>query len=202
MALIKCQTCNNNISSEAPACPNCGHPTKKKTSEAATHATIIVALLVLIGNIIVGTLNYSATMNIPFEEVFVEKRADAYADFIWLADRFQTEGYNFTNMTKMMEGAVTPSELLQTTSLCLAYSQTSEMQKMFTRFHRIISFGAKHGRLFNDGEGHDAMTCGIENCPFKMEDACTKNEYFYALNNLIRQIPNEYKKIDKINVAS
>src|SRR5216683_1649058 len=34
MALIKCSECNKEISDQAPACPNCGKPTRPRTVAA------------------------------------------------------------------------------------------------------------------------------------------------------------------------
>lgn len=49
MALVKCPECGKEISSDAKACPNCGHPLttpKKKMSKAAKIILIIVAVLI------------------------------------------------------------------------------------------------------------------------------------------------------------
>lgn len=43
MALIKCKECGNEISSQAKTCPQCGHPTPKRTS---TFTWIVAAFIV------------------------------------------------------------------------------------------------------------------------------------------------------------
>jgi hypothetical protein len=39
MALIPCPSCSKNISSEAEACPDCGHPIKGKTVIVHNHVS-------------------------------------------------------------------------------------------------------------------------------------------------------------------
>ena len=58
MPLITCPTCQNNISSEAVSCPQCGHPTKstieptvttQQTSKTWKLLQLIGALMAIVG---------------------------------------------------------------------------------------------------------------------------------------------------------
>jgi hypothetical protein len=56
MALIKCPECGKEMSSEAPACPNCGKPNvtvAKKKSTSTRDAGCLLMLLAFLGSFVV-----------------------------------------------------------------------------------------------------------------------------------------------------
>ena len=59
MPLIKCPSCEADVSSEAKACPKCGHPLNKAKARPLGK---IILLLVLVGLlVVVAKLSYSDT---------------------------------------------------------------------------------------------------------------------------------------------
>ena len=59
MPLIKCPSCDKDVSSEAPACPHCGHPirptTIQKTSKKWKGLKLLSVLTVIIGIALAST---------------------------------------------------------------------------------------------------------------------------------------------------
>ena len=65
MALIECQDCRAQVSSEAAACPHCGRPVKLDQTGSGTRSnvrpgTVVCALMVVlgIGAIVNGVINF------------------------------------------------------------------------------------------------------------------------------------------------
>ncbi len=48
MALIKCPSCNREISSQANDCPNCGHPIAPRSSGAGSAIKVIIIIIAVI----------------------------------------------------------------------------------------------------------------------------------------------------------
>jgi DNA-directed RNA polymerase subunit RPC12/RpoP len=64
MSLVRCNECGNNISSEAQACPSCGHPLLTKAQKSGCgfliFCTIIVLAIALVG-VLIGSNDTSKT---------------------------------------------------------------------------------------------------------------------------------------------
>jgi uncharacterized paraquat-inducible protein A len=66
MALIKCPECDSEVSSEAAACPKCGHPLKAKpagginTQDPVHVVGIIVVVIIIIGIVVFGAQQCNA----------------------------------------------------------------------------------------------------------------------------------------------
>ena len=69
MALVKCPECGTDVSSEAAACPKCGHPLQAKPAGGVNPKDpvhligIILVAIILIGCILFGVQQCNAGMS-------------------------------------------------------------------------------------------------------------------------------------------
>ncbi len=91
MALIECNQCGNEVSEDAEACPQCGHPIKPKTSDFTGCLAFFFALIVAVFVIDLLPSNDSEITEIdsvmgeyasnPFEEPNETPPEDSFIDF-------------------------------------------------------------------------------------------------------------------------